>query len=216
MDKINAEKIFTSLNEMFPSLKSELNFSTNFELFVAVILSAQCTDKRVNIITKELFANYNTPEKIAAMNVNELENIIRSCGLYKSKAKNIIACSKKLLEKHSGVVPSDLESLIELDGVGRKTANVIRAVAFKEPAIAVDTHVFRVANRIGLTSAKNVTQSENQLMKLLSKDKWIDWHFLLVIFGRYHCTARNPKCSTCKINEKCKYYNEVVKKDVRR
>ncbi|MCK9575086.1 MAG: endonuclease III [Clostridia bacterium] len=214
MDKNKIKEIFNLLKRMYPNAKSELNYSTNFELLVAVILSAQCTDKRVNIITSELFKEYNTPKAIGTLPPEKLENLIKSCGLYKSKTVHLIKCSKQILEKFNGEVPNNLNDLISLSGVGRKTANVILAVAFKKPAIAVDTHVFRVANRIGLTNSKSVDKCEQQLNKVLDKQDWINAHFILVLFGRYHCTARNPNCSKCKINKFCKYYNKVVKKDV--
>jgi len=214
MDKLKIAEVLCYIKEMFPNAKSELNFSTNFELLVAVILSAQCTDKRVNIITKELFKDYNTPEAIASMSQEKLESIIKSCGLYKSKASHLIKCSQQLLEKFDGVVPNKLEELIQLDGVGRKTANVVLAVAFNIPAIAVDTHVFRVANRIGLITSKNVDECERQLNKIVDKSEWIETHFKLVLFGRYHCTAKKPNCENCKISKYCKYLHKVVKKDV--
>lgn len=197
---------------MYPDADTELKFNSEYELLVAVMLSAQCTDKRVNQVTEKLFKEYNTPEKMITLSQNELEQKIFSCGFYKNKAKNILATSKTLIEKYNGKVPSDISELQALDGVGRKTANVVAAVAFGIPAIAVDTHVFRVANRIGLTNAKNELNTELQLQKKVPKEQWLRVHHLIIWHGRRCCDARKPKCDECLINEECKFYARLPKK----
>ena len=200
------EQIYDILDKKFPNASSELNFSSNFELLVCVILSAQCTDKRVNEVTKTLFKKYNTPNQFASLKQEELEKLIYSCGFYHNKAKNIIACSKQLVEKYNGEVPNDLNALQTLSGVGRKTANVVYSVAFGGDAIAVDTHVFRTSNRLGLSNSNNVLDCEKDLMKALPKNLWSKMHYLLVLFGRYNCKSQNPKCDTCEFKHICKYY----------
>ena len=202
MNKITAKKIVDKLSGVF-SDKPALEFSTPYELLIAVILSAQCTDERVNKITRKLFENYNTPEKMVALSNSELEKYIFSCGLYKSKAEHILSASRDILEKFDGQVPNDLESLRTLAGVGRKTANVVYSVAFKGDAIAVDTHVFRVSNRIGLANAKNVLQTERALMNILNKSDWSRAHHYLIYLGRSFCKASKPDCANCPINEFC-------------
>ena len=200
------EQIYDILDKKFPNASSELNFNSNFELLVCVILSAQCTDKRVNEVTKTLFKKYNTPKQFASLKQEELEKLIYSCGFYHNKAKNIIACSKQLVEKYNGEVPNDLNALQTLSGVGRKTANVVYSVAFGGDAIAVDTHVFRTSNRLGLSNSNNVLDCEKDLMKTLPKNLWSKMHYLLVLFGRYNCKSQNPKCDTCEFKQICKYY----------
>jgi endonuclease-3 len=206
------EIIIKKLEQMYPDADTELKFNSEYELLVAVMLSAQCTDKRVNQVTEKLFKEYNTPEKMITLSQNELEQKIFSCGFYKNKAKNILATSKTLIEKYNGKVPSDISELQALDGVGRKTANVVAAVAFGIPAIAVDTHVFRVANRIGLTNAKNELNTELQLQKKVPKEQWLRVHHLIIWHGRRCCDARKPKCDECLINEECKFYARLPKK----
>ena len=198
--------IYKYLKSLFGLAKCELNFNSNFELLVSVILSAQCTDKRVNEVTSKLFKIANTPKQFAVMKIEELEKYIYSCGFYHNKAKAIIEMSNQLLTKFNGEVPSKLEELQSLKGVGRKTANVVYSNAFNGDAIAVDTHVFRVSNRIGIVNEKDVLKTEKALMKAVPKDKWSEFHHLLVLFGRYYCKSRNPKCKECLLNEKCKYY----------
>lgn len=205
MNKKRAEVIYNLLNDYIKEPKTELNYSTTFELLVAVVLSAQCTDKRVNVVTEKLFKLYNTPYDFAKLEQQELEKLIFSTGFYRNKAKNIILASKEIVNKHNGQVPSNYDDLVRLPGVGRKTANVIVSVAFDEPAIAVDTHVFRVSNRLGLTKAKNVLETEKQLQKLFSKDKWARLHHLLVLYGRYTCTAKNPKCHLTPLKDYCNH-----------
>ena len=201
------DQIISILRKVITEPVCELNFRNNFELLIAVILSAQCTDKRVNLVTKELFQKYNTPNKLANANIKDIEKIIYPCGFYKNKSKNIIECSKQLVEKFAGEVPSDMDELTSLSGVGRKTANVVRAVGFKIPALAVDTHVFRVSNRLGLANSDKVEIVENQLMNNLDKSDWIDVHHMLILFGRYYCKAISPKCNNCPLKEFCNYLN---------
>lgn len=203
--------IIEKLESMYPDADTELKFNSEYELLVAVMLSAQCTDKRVNQVTEKLFKEYNTPQKMLALTQEELEQKIFSCGFYKNKAKNILATSKALMEKYDGKVPADLNELQTLDGVGRKTANVVAAVAFNIPAIAVDTHVFRVANRIGLTNAKNELNTELQLQKIIPKEKWLRVHHLIIWHGRRCCDARKPKCDVCLIKEECKFFVRLPK-----
>ena len=202
MNKTKAKEIINLLSKEFLD-KPALNFSTPFELLVAVVLSAQCTDQRVNIVTEQLFKNYNTPEKMLLLSQSQLEKYIFSCGLYRSKAEHILSLSRDIIDKFNGEVPSKLNELQTLSGVGRKTANVVYSVAFKGDAIAVDTHVFRVANRIGLTSAKNPLQTEKGLMKILDKKDWSKAHHYLIYLGRSYCKAQSPKCENCPIKELC-------------
>ena len=202
MNKTTAKKIVEKLSGVF-SDKPALEFSTPYELLIAVILSAQCTDERVNKITRVLFKDYNTPEKMLSLTQDQLEKYIYSCGLYKSKAEHIQKASKDILEKFNGQVPSNLEDLRTLAGVGRKTANVVYSVAFKGDAIAVDTHVFRVSNRIGLVKADNVLQTEKGLMKILEQSDWSRAHHYLIYLGRSFCKASKPDCENCPINEYC-------------
>lgn len=202
MDKKTAKIIVDRLSGIF-SDKPALKFSTPYELLVAVILSAQCTDERVNKVTEKLFENYNTPEKMLSLSKEELEKYIYSCGLFRSKAEHILSASKDILLNFNGQVPDDLESLRTLAGVGRKTANVVYSVAFKGSAIAVDTHVFRVSNRIGIASAKNVLQTEKQLMEILDKSDWSRAHHYLIYLGRSFCKSQNPDCANCPISDLC-------------
>jgi len=188
-----------------------LNHENPWQLLIAVILSAQCTDARVNIVTKDLFKKYDSLEKFANANLEELEQDIKPTGFYHNKAKNIIEASKQLVINFDGQVPQETNELMSLSGVGRKTANVVRAVGFKIPAIAVDTHVFRVSNRLGLASAKDVTNTEKQLMKNVKKKDWIDVHHMLILFGRYYCKALNPRCENCAFKYDCKYVREKKK-----
>ena len=202
MNKSKAKQIVNTLSGVF-SDKPALNFTTPYELLVAVILSAQCTDKRVNQITEVLFKEYNTPKKIVELGQEKLEKYIFSCGLYKSKAKHIIQASSDIISKFNGQVPSSIESLRSLAGVGRKTANVVYSVAFKGDAIAVDTHVFRVSNRIGLVNEKNVLNTEKGLMKILDKSDWSRAHHYLIYLGRSFCKAGKPDCENCPIKDYC-------------
>ncbi|MEG2002058.1 MAG: endonuclease III [Clostridia bacterium] len=205
MLKSKVEEILIELNKVYNNPKAALNFSNTFELLVAVVLSAQCTDVRVNKVTSELFKTYNTPEQFAKLTEDELYPLIKSCGLGNSKAKGIIATSKILVEKFNGQVPGDLETLRTLPSVGRKTANVIASVGFGIPAIAVDTHVFRVANRIGLANANNVLKTEMQLQENIPMEMWSLSHHLLIFHGRNVCKAQNPQCDKCTIKNLCEH-----------
>ena len=198
----NAE-ILAELRRLYPDAGPELHFTNRFETLVATMLSAQCTDKQVNKTTAVLFPKYGTPEAFAALTEDELAPYIKGCGLYKTKGKNIIAASRILLAEYGGEVPNDRDALTKLPGVGRKTANVVVSNAFGTPAIAVDTHVFRVANRIGLADAKDVLHTEKQLMQNIPKEEWSIAHHWLIFHGRRCCSARNPKCEGCSVREYC-------------
>lgn len=202
MTKESAKTVVDKLSTVFTD-KPALDFSTPFQLLVAVILSAQCTDERVNKVTKKLFENYGTPEKFITLSQSELEGYIFSCGLYKNKASHLLSMTNDLINKFGGQVPDDLVKLQSLAGVGRKTANVVMSVAFKKPAIAVDTHVFRVSNRIGLAKATNVLATEKQLMKILDKKDWSRSHHYLIYLGRSYCKAKKPDCKGCPIKDVC-------------
>lgn len=204
--KPNILEIIKTVNSLYENPKCELVFSNNYELLVAVILSAQCTDKRVNQVTSELFKEYNTPEKMIELSQDELERKIRSCGFFHNKAKHILDASKEIVEKYNGEVPSDKAELKALAGVGEKTANVVLATVFNVPAIAVDTHVFRVSNRLGLANSKTVEGTQKQLEKNLPKDSWIKFHYALVLHGRYVCKSQRPNCDVCGLKELCKFY----------
>ena len=204
----NYDDIVLTLREIIKNPVCELDFRNNFELLIAVILSAQCTDKRVNVVTKELFKQYDTPQKLGSANISQIEDIIKPCGFYKNKAKSIVNASKQLVDNFSGQVPSDMNDLMSLAGVGRKTANVVRAVGFKIPAMPVDTHVYRVSNRLGLAKAKDVFTCEKQIVKNIPKEDWIDVHHMLILFGRYYCKAISPRCENCPFLDRCKYKKE--------
>ena len=210
MNKITADEILDKLEEQFPNAKCELNYTTPFELLVAVILSAQCTDKRVNQVTSELFKIYNTPEQFSVLSVEELSFYIFSVGFYKNKATSIIETSKILLDKFNGEVPHTMAELTSLRGVGRKTANVVLSEAFKMPAIAVDTHVLRVSNRLGFASTKEPEVCEKELMKYLDKSRWSRAHHLFIFLGRYCCKSQNPNCEACSVKDYCKYSGKKI------
>ena len=180
-----------------------LNHETPWQLLIAVIMSAQCTDARVNIVTADLFKKYDTLEKFAAADLKELENDIHSIGFYHMKAKNIIACCKELVEKYDGVVPRTIEELTSLAGVGRKTANVIRGNIYNEPSIVVDTHVKRISRKLGFAKSEEPEKIEYELMEVLPKERWILWNIHIITLGRSICTARNPKCEECFLKEYC-------------
>lgn len=207
----NNKAIYNFLKSLFPNANCELVFSSNFELLICVILSAQCTDKRVNIVSKELFKKYPTAFALANAKVCDVEEIIKPCGFFHNKAKNIIQTSKIIVEKFGGEVPDDFSNLISLPGVGQKTANVLSAVGFGKDAFAVDTHVFRVSKRLGIANGKTPEKVEEELKSFFSKDKWSETHHLFVLFGRYFCKARNPQCNNCKLKENCLYYNQNKK-----
>ena len=198
--------IFDALQETFPDAHCELEFQTSFELLIATILSAQCTDERVNLVTVSLFAEANTPEGIIALGLTGLENKIRSLGLFHNKAKNIIAACKVLIENFEGRVPEDLELLRQLPGVGRKTANVVVSNAFGIPAIPVDTHVFRVSHRLGIAHGKTPEKVEEELMGVFPRERWSQVHHLLIFLGRRICIARKPHCEECPVKDFCKLY----------
>jgi endonuclease-3 len=190
-----------------PTAETELNYSNPFELLVAVILSAQCTDKRVNIVTEKLFRVYPDAFAMSRASIDEVFDLIRSISYPNNKAKHLVGMANMLLEKFGGKVPSEISDLIQLPGVGRKTANVIVSVVFDKPAMAVDTHVFRVSNRIGLTtSAKTPLETEKQLIKYIPTELVAISHHWIILHGRYICTARSPKCLNCGIKDYCKYY----------
>jgi endonuclease-3 len=205
MSPAKREEMFRRLAAAIPEPKSELEFATPFELLVAVVLSAQATDKSVNLATRSLFKAANTPKKIAALGVEGLESYIRTIGLYRGKAKNVVALSQLLLDKHGGEVPRTREALEELPGVGRKTANVVLNVAFEELTIAVDTHVFRVANRTGLARGLDPLEVEAKLMKVVPKQYLRHAHHYLILHGRYTCVARKPLCGKCPIYAQCEF-----------
>ena len=200
----NAE-ILAELRRLYPDAGPELHFTNPFETLVATMLSAQCTDKRVNLVTQKLFARYKCPKDLAAITPEELEPQIRECGLYHNKAKNIVAACRMICEMFGGEVPGDWDALNSLPGVGRKTANVVYANAFHGDAIAVDTHVFRVSNRLGLAHAKDVEKTEAQLMQAIPKAEWSRAHHYLIFHGRRVCSARAPKCAQCTLRSLCEY-----------
>lgn len=199
-------EVLEILESMYPNPTTALHHQNPFELLVATILSAQCTDERVNIITKELFPAFPTPESLAQASFDEVASYVRSAGLWQTKTRNLIKTAQILVEKHGGQVPNTREELEALPGVGRKTANVVLANAFQIPTIAVDTHVFRVANRIGLANASNVYQTELQLMEAIPQEKWIDAHHWLILHGRALCKARNPLCAECPLSNHCAFF----------
>lgn len=208
MDNKRAQKILDELKKMHPDAGCELNYGTPFELLVAVILSAQCTDKRVNEVTKDLFKKYNTPEQYATMTPAELEPLIHSCGFFHNKAVNIIGAAKGIVDRFGGEVPKTMAELTSLPGVGRKTASVVMTVAFDEPAMPVDTHVFRVSGRLGLSHGKNPEQVEKDLKGLYTPSDWNIVHHTLIFHGRYICKALRPNCSECTLTEYCPYFKE--------
>ncbi len=201
-------ELINKVDMLYENPKCELNFNSPYELLIAVILSAQCTDKRVNVVTSELFKEYNTPYKMITLSQVELEDKIHSCGFFHNKAKSILECSNDLVNKYGGEVPSDKEQLKALAGVGEKTANVVLSMAFNIPAIAVDTHVFRVSNRLGLANHGTVEKTQEDLERVLPKDKWIKFHYALVLHGRYVCKSQRPNCNECGLSEYCKYKKE--------
>lgn len=202
----NVNEILDKLEETYPDAGCELEYETPFELLIATILSAQCTDVRVNIVTRSLFKKYNKPEDFAKLSEEEIMEEIKSCGLYKSKSKKIKGTSKMICENYHGRVPSTLEELIKLPGVGRKTADVVLSNAFNQDAIAVDTHVFRVSNRIGIVNTKTPEKTEFALMEAIPKNRWSHSHHLLIFHGRRICKARKPECEICPIKEDCDFY----------
>ena len=205
MNPQKRREIFRRFAAANPNPTTELEYATPYELLVAVVLSAQATDKSVNAATKRLFADANTPEKMVALGVPRLESTIRTIGLFRTKAKNVIALSKMLLEEHCGAVPQNREALERLPGVGRKTANVVLNTAFGQPTVAVDTHIFRVANRTGIAPGKDPLEVEEKLLKFTPPEYLKDAHHWLILHGRYVCLARKPGCPKCLIRDLCEF-----------
>ena len=207
MDKEKALQVLKILKKTYPDAKCSLDFSTPFEMLVAVILSAQCTDDRVNKTTPSIFAKYSTPEDFNKIPLDVLESLIHPCGFYKNKAKNIKNTAKKIVEEYNNQVPDTMEALLTLPGVGRKTANVVMLEVFNKPqGIAVDTHAKRLSNRIGFSSKENPEKIEEDLLKLFSYEYLKDINHILIYHGRAICSARSPKCDKCPINKFCNYY----------
>lgn len=205
------QEILRILAATYPEARPELNFSNPYETLVAVMLSAQCTDKQVNKVTPAVFRDFPTVADMAAIDADTLYPYVKSCG-FKSKSQNIVAACRMIMENYGGQVPDTMEALTSLPGVGRKTANVVMSTAFGKPAIAVDTHVFRVSNRLGLAEADNVLDTEMQLREVIPETDWSSAHHWLIFHGRRVCSARNPKCETCPLRELCKDYN--AKKEI--
>ncbi|MBE5772729.1 MAG: endonuclease III [Clostridiales bacterium] len=199
MDQMRVSEIMSALEKLYPEARPELNFSNPFEVLIATILSAQCTDKRVNMVTARLFPQYPDAYAMAKLEPEELEPMIRECGLYRNKAKNIVAACRALVEKYEGRVPSTREELMALPGVGQKTAGVVLLAAFGEDQIPVDTHVFRVSRRIGLADGNTPEKVEKQLREILPRDIWSFGHHLIIWHGRRVCAARNPACERCPL-----------------
>ncbi len=205
MNKITSNEIILLLNDIIKNPKPELDFNNNYELLVAVVLSAQTTDKRVNIVSKDLFKKYPSFNELKDANNEELINIIKPLGLANNKAKSLIELSNQIVSDYNGIVPNNLNDLTKLKGVGRKTANVVLALGFNIPAFPVDTHVERIAKRLGYAKFDDdIILVENKLKKYIDKDKWILSHHLFLLFGRYHCKAINPMCIDCKLKKYCK------------
>lgn len=203
---MNITHFLETLNQMFPDAKAELNYKNPFELLIAVVLSAQTTDKAVNKVTEKLFISYPDALSLSQANLMDVENIIKTIGLYHNKAKNIIGLSQVLVEKYDSQVPQIREQLEALPGVGRKTTNVVISNAFGIPALAVDTHVARVSIRLGLAKpTDSVLEIEKKLNRKIPKDYWLKVHHQMIFFGRYHCLSKNPKCNNCPLFEECKY-----------
>jgi len=208
LDKKEIEQVLNILSNTYPDAACELYHTNPFELLIATLLSAQSTDKRVNIVTKELFEEYKTPEDFLKLNEEQLAEKIRSIGFYRTKSKNILKLCQILVNEYNSKVPSSREELMKLPGVGRKTANVVISNAFGQNAIAVDTHVFRVSNRIGLANSDNVHDTEEDLMKNIDESQWSKAHHLIIFHGRRICKARKPLCDKCPLTEYCLYYKE--------
>ncbi|WP_422137368.1 endonuclease III [Endozoicomonas sp. ALC020] len=205
MNKEKRTRIFTRLRDQNPNPTTELNYSSSFELLIAVILSAQATDVGVNKATDKLFPVANTPRAILDLGLEGLKEYIKTIGLFNAKAENVIKTCRMLLEHHGGEVPDTREALEALPGVGRKTANVVLNTAFRQPAMAVDTHIFRVSNRTGIAPGKNVLEVEKKLVRLVPKDFLLDAHHWLILHGRYVCKARKPQCGSCIIEDLCEF-----------
>ena len=205
MKKMDKQAAIAELATLYPDAKPALKYTTPYELLVAVVLSAQCTDERVNIVTAKLFEKYNTPEAMVTLSQKELEKYIFSCGFYRMKAEHILSASRDILDKFGGEVPGTIEELMTLAGVGKKTANVIYSVAFGGAAIAVDTHVFRVSNRLGLAKGKTPLEVEEGLYKVVPKENWSQAHHWLIYHGRQVCHSQKPACETCTLAHLCDF-----------
>ncbi len=208
---VQKKKILEELARLYPNPKPELHFTNPYETLVATMLSAQCTDVQVNKVTPAVFRDFPTVESMALSTPEELYPYVKSCG-FKSKATNIVLASRQIMQEFNGSVPNTMDALMALPGVGQKTANVVMANAFQVPSIAVDTHVFRVSNRLGLADATTVEKTEEQLKKAIPKKDWIDAHHWLILHGRRVCNARSPKCDICTLNHYCKYYKTTHQK----
>jgi endonuclease-3 len=212
MNAAKRREIFARLQTANPTPTTELEYATSFQLLIAVLLSAQATDKSVNIATRKFFPRYGTPQGLVELGETGLAEYIKTIGLYRTKAKNAVETARLILERHGGEVPESREALEALPGVGRKTANVVLNTAFGHPAMAVDTHIFRVANRTGLAPGKNVLEVELKLMRLVPKEYLQDAHHWLILHGRYVCVARTPKCPKCGIADLCEYKHKTAVK----
>lgn len=207
MNKKDAIIIIETLKKMYPDAKCSLDFSTPFQMLVSVVLSAQCTDERVNKTTPSIFSKYSTPQDFADMDIELLEELIHPCGFYKTKAKNLKRTAQILVEKYDGIVPNNMEDLMSLPGVGRKSANVIMLEAFDLPqGIAVDTHCKRIANRLGFSSESDPAKIEQDLLKVIPKEYYKDVNHIFIWHGRNVCTSQKPKCDSCKLQQYCKFY----------
>lgn len=209
-DKARAGNIRKRLRLTYPEVTTQLHYRTSFELLVATILSAQCTDRQVNGVTRALFKKFNTPKDFAKIPLESLEQLVRPTGFFRNKAKNIKACAQVLVGKYHGKVPETLEELVLLPGVGRKTANLVLGAAFGIPGIVVDTHVARISKRLGFTESKDPAKIERDLMKIIPKKTWSDFSLHLVYFGREFCTARNPRCKTCPLIKLCPWPGKIL------
>lgn len=210
MNKEKRTEIFKRFQQANPEPKTELEYSTPFELLAAVLLSAQATDKGVNIATRKLFAVANTPAAIAALGVAGVEEYIKTIGLFRSKAKHLVQTAEILRDQHNGEVPADREALESLPGVGRKTANVVLNTAFGQPTMAVDTHIFRISNRTGIAPGKDVLEVEKRLLKLVPQEFMLNAHHWLILHGRYVCKARKPECTRCSIVDLCEFKKKTI------
>jgi endonuclease-3 len=208
--RIRAAKVRKTLRSIYPEVKPQLHFRNPFELLIATILSSQCTDKQVNRVTPRLFHQLKSPQDFVRAPLEEIEALIRSTGFYRNKAKNIKACCRVLSETHGGLVPDRLDALVELPGVGRKTANVVLGAAFEKPGIVVDTHVNRVSWRLGFTGNRDPVKIEFDLMEIVPRKEWSDFSLRLIFFGRETCTARKPKCPVCLLAPLCPYPDKTI------
>ncbi len=203
------KNILNILEKDYPEARCELEFSTPFELLVAVVLSAQCTDKRVNIVTREMFKKVNTPQGFAGMSTEQIEEFVRPCGFYRNKAKAIKELSEDIVKNYGGKVPDSLDELVKLKGVGNKTAAVVYSVAFRGEALPVDTHVFRVSHRLSLSDGKTADAVMEDLKRQFPSDKWYTLHHTMIFHGRYTCKSRKPLCENCSLNDYCTYYKDL-------